>query len=403
MADSEHVFLARKGAYAIARWRERQPWKRRQLDLLGAYLSGARLVSADLSHDNLSQTDLTNSDLRLADLSGAKLHAAHLWRSNLASANLTDANLAGASLGRANLSGSCLRGADLRGANLSFANLCRASLKGAKLAGADLTEANLAWSDLSGADLRGCKMTATILDVADLTGADLRGAALVRASLDGALFAGIVLEMTLFGDCDLSRVIALDTARHAGPSIIGLDTLFRSKGLVPPQFLRQAGVAEVLVSVQAQLSQVQDACPRVLLVSSIKDEELAGRIQADLRVSGILCWRLCADDEEALRADEGAPHRALFYDCLLLLCSSYALESPLACRFYSQIAQSNGAGRRRILPLAADELLYNRQDQLCGTLRKECLIDFRGWEQPEAYGRGLAELAGTLAESAVGG
>lgn len=398
MADSEHVLLARKGAHAIARWRERQPWKRRQLDLLGASLSGARLVSADLSHDNLGRIDLTNSDLRLADLSGANLYAAHLWRSNLASANLTDANLAGASLGRANLSGSCLRGADLRGANLSFANLCRASLIGAKLAGADLTEANLAWSNLSGADLRGCKMTATVLDVADLTGADLRGASLVRSSLDGPLFAGAVLEMTLFGDCDLSRVIALDAVHHAGPSIIGLDSLFRSKGLVPPQFLRQAGVAEVMVSVQAQLRRGQAACPRVLLVSSLKDEELAGRIQTDLRASGILCWSLTADDEKALRADEVATQRTVYYDCLLLLCSSYALESPLACRFYSQIARSNGAGKRRILPVAADELVYTRQDQLCGALREECPIDFRGWEQPEAYGRGLAELVGTLAE-----
>jgi hypothetical protein len=190
---------------------------------------------------------------------------------------------------------------------------------------------------------------------------------------------------------------------HAGPSIIGLDSLFRSKGLVPPQFLRQAGVAEVLVAAQAQLRGVQEACPRVLLVSSIKDEELAGRIQADLRASGVLCWSLTADDEKTLRADEAAAHRAVYYDCLLLLCSSYALESPLACRFYSEIARINGAGGRRVLPVAADGLVYTRQDQLCGTLRKECPIDFRGWEQGEAYARGLAELVGALAEPAVGG
>jgi hypothetical protein len=50
------------------------------------------------------------------------------------------------------------------------------------------------------------------------------------------------------------------------------------------------------------------------------------------------------------------------------------------------------------LPVAADELVYTRQDQLCEALRERRPIDFRGWEQEEAYGRGLAELAGTLAE-----
>ena len=401
MAEPQHSALAKQGTQAIARWREERYWRRRRLDLSGASLSGARLVNADLSRDDLSRIDLTNSDLRHADLSRANLQAAHLWRSDLAHANLTGANLAGAALGRTNLAGSSLQGADLRRADLTSADLSGANLASANLAGAKLTGANLSWASLHGADLRNARMTSTVLGMADLTGVDLRGAHLVRAVLDSAVLSEAVVELTLFADCDLGRTIGLDNVVHAGPSIIGLDTLARSRGLIPPGFLQRAGVARALIDVQDHLRLSPLMEPRVLLVGSYRDADLTGRFQADLRSSGIPCWSLEPDDETALLVNEDPLGRASYYDRLVLVCSGHSLENAHTSRFFNLLA-SNGAGGvgQIILPVATDDLLYTRQDSLCQALRQWTTLDLRGWEQEGVYRRGVESLMEALSEPA---
>ena len=402
MAEPQHSALAKQGTQAIARWREERYWRRRRLDLSGASLSGARLVNADLSRDDLSRIDLTNSDLRLADLSRANLQAAHLWRSNLAHSNLTGANLAAAALGRTNLSGCSLQGADLRRADLASADLSRANLASANLAGANLTGTNLSWASLHGADLRNARMNSTVLGMADLTGADLRGAHLVRPVLDSAVLTEAVVEMTLFADCDLGRTIGLESIVHRGPSIIGLDTLARSRGLIPPEFLHRAGVARALIDIQDQLRLSAHMEPRVLLVGSYRDAGLAGRFQADLRSSGIPCWSLEPDDEAALLVNEDPLGRAANYDRLVLLCSAHSLENPHTSRFFNLLASNGSVGvEQTILPVATDDLLYTRQDRLCQALRQWTNLDLRGWEQEAVYRQGVENLVEALAQQVL--
>ena len=402
MAEPQHSALAKQGTQAIARWREERFWRRRRLDLSGASLSGARLVNVDLSRDDLSRIDLTNSDLRLADLSRANLQAAHLWRSNLANSNLTGANLAGAALGRTNLAGSSLQGADLRRADLTSADLTRANLASANLAGANLTGANLSWASLHRANLNGARMTSTTLTMADLTGVDLRGAQLVKADLDSAVLSEGVVEMTLFADCDLGRIIGLETVIHSGPSIIGLDTLARSGGLIPTEFLHRAGVARALIDVQDQLRLSGRTEPRVLLVGSYQDSGLARRFQADLRSLGFPCWSLEPDDESALLVNEDPLGRAMYYDRLVLICSGNSLENPHTSRFFNLLS-GNGTARagQTILPVATDDLFYSRQDELCQALRQRTTLDLRGWAQEEVYRQGVDNLVEALSRQAV--
>ena len=397
MADLQHTALAKKGPHAIGRWREQRRWVRRQLDLSGAMLSRARLIGADLARDNLSRIDLTGADLHLADLSGANLRGAQLFRSNLSRTDLREANLTGASLVRANLSGSCLVGVGLRGADLSFADLSRADLEGANLSGANLSETNFSWANLGGAVLRNARMAGTVLDLADLTGADLRGAGLIRCVLHGTLLGDVLLEMTLFGDCDLSQVMGLEQVRHAGPSIIGVDSLDRSGGLIPDVFLRLAGVADSLIAAQEHLRSCRRSHPRVLLVSSVKDSVFAGRVQEDLRASGMLCWSLVIDDEDAFQAQESALKRASYYDCLALVCSGNSLENPHGSRFFAELTRNGAtASAQSILPLGLDDLLFRREDQVCSALRRHPTVDFRGWERQEVYRHGLAGLVAAL-------
>ena len=388
--------LARRGPYALARWREKE-WRRRsRLDLSGAALSGVKLPGADLARDELTAIDLTNADLCRADLSGASLNGGYLSRANLRWGNLRDTQLRGAALNRVDLSGGQLHNADLRGADLSFADLAYADLSGANLAAAYLREANLFLTDLTGANLSDAGLTGTVLDLANLTGADLRRALLVRTRLDNALLEGAVLEMTLFGDCDLSQALGLDQARHKGPSSIGLDTLARSQGRISPEFLRRAGVAELLIGVQEQLAAA--GFDRVLLVGSVKDGEFIGKLEGDLRAAGLACWQLAVDDEAAFTAEEGESllSRVIYYDRPVLVCSEEALGSPYGWRAFEQIARDKG---KDAVAVVLDRGMEGLTDDWGAALRRGTVVDFRGWRDWERYGEGLARLRAALSRS----
>ena len=396
MAIVEHTALARQGAHAIARWRDKF-LDRERLDLSGAYLSGAKLAGADLANDDLSRADLTRADLRRADLSRTDLHEAHLWRSSMSRANLQNAQLPGATLGRAALDGGCLRDADLRGADLSYADLSYADLTGADLSGADLTHTNLSWADLTGARLNHARLTATRLEVANLTGVDLRRASLIRTRLERTLLADVAVDLTLFSDCDLSQVLGLESVRHAGPSIIGLDCLARSRGQIPAQFLRLAGVAEPLIAAQAS---VQDqlgpaSYSRILLVNSVQDAAFAQRLAGDLRAAQLSCWPMPVDDEAAMKRDGSLLQRVTYYDQVVGVCSEPALTSPHGARFLEQLVHQP-AGGASLITLALDRHVYDDQQELCQTLRRGKVVDFRGWTQDDIYQSSLTQLVQLL-------
>jgi uncharacterized protein YjbI with pentapeptide repeats len=76
----------------------------------------------------------------------------------------------------------------------------------------------------------------------DLTGGNLVDTTLKNAQLEGAVLRGVVFGWTIFADTDLSEVTGLETGKHLGPSSLGLDTFFKSRGRIPEDFLRAAGI-----------------------------------------------------------------------------------------------------------------------------------------------------------------
>ena len=427
MADPEHVAIAKAGPNAISRWREATFWVpneqpivyhlnyslgdrstgetferdyvhgRAKLDLSGAYLSGVRLPRADLAHDDLSRADLTGANLQYARLMGTNLQSAHISRANLSHTDLTLANMPGCTLIRSDLSSSHLGQALLSGANLSYSDLQYVNLAGANLAGANLAYTDLSWANLSGANLRGANLAATSLKLADLTGADLRGASFSNAELESAVFLNTTLGFTRLVNCDLSMVIGLDMAVHTGPSAITLDTIAKSGGQIPRAFLASAGVAEPLLAAQDVMRGANRAYPTTLIIGSMNDTDLAARLRSGLAESHIPAWAIAADDEAAVQAGrilfEHTPH----YDCLVLLCTEQSLESPQTSTYLAQLASGQRAATgQTLLTVAADDVFYQRDDQLCNLLKQGSVLDFRGWEDPGAFGEALASLAAHL-------
>ncbi|MDA1128701.1 MAG: pentapeptide repeat-containing protein [Chloroflexi bacterium] len=427
MADPEHIILAKSGPNAISRWREatwRRPnnqlpkfnlgyrledrsasevfspdylYGRPSLDLSGGLLSAAKLPRADLAHDDLSGVDLIASDLREADLSGANLQGAHLSRSNLSRANFTGANMAGCGLGRTNLSNSSLKLADLKGADLSFANLTYADLEKADLSGTDLTQTNLSWANLNGANLRGARLIGANLDMADLTGADLRGATIIKTRLNSASLNNAICGVTTFANCDLTRTIGLELIQHSGPSMISLDTLSRSKGQVPTIFLEGAGVDPALIAAQDAIRSSRTTFTRVLLLGSESDGEFAAKVKASLAEARVPSWIIAADDEALLQSGEITLDSGVYYDRLVLLCTTESLESAHTSRYFGSLLNGSGFSLGdTLITVAADETFYKREDRLCSGLREGVVVDFRGWVDETRYKDAITTLVGEI-------
>jgi uncharacterized protein YjbI with pentapeptide repeats len=151
---------------------------------------------------------------------------------DLREADLREAYLAGAFLNNA-----LFHQSSLDGANLVEAQLTKMDLTLAHLTKAHLTRVHLALSNLAGVNLT---------DV-DLTEANLLGANFQAANLMGTDFSKARIAGTIFIDVDLHIARGLETAIHLGPSSIGVDTLYLSKGEIPEVFLRGAGIQEDLI------------------------------------------------------------------------------------------------------------------------------------------------------------
>jgi uncharacterized protein YjbI with pentapeptide repeats len=331
MANQEHWDILKKGVEAWNAWRKQQP---------------------ELEPD-LVEVDLRDADLRDADLSGAQLMAADLYQANMSGAVLTGANLSGAVLTGANLlaaqlAGSILYGTDLRGAMLNNANLResslpRANLTTANLGGADLTGANLdeaymsganllaaqlAGSILYGTDLRGANLSGANLTGADLTSADLTSADLTSADLSAAHLTGARCFATHFVDVDLSEVLGLDDIRHLGPSFIGIDTIYRSKGEIPEVFLHGCGVPKNFITYMHSLTDVAAFEFYSCFISySTKDQEFADRLYADLQAQGVRCWFAPHDIKGGRKIHEQVDEAIKIYDKLLLILSDASMNS----------------------------------------------------------------------------
>jgi hypothetical protein len=202
MANEKHLNILRKGVEVWNEW-----WK--QYPHFGLDLGRLDVTNPEgFTRADLKEARLQNANLCSADLGGADLSLA-----NLISSNLTHANLFEAKLILTNLSGAKLFEANLQQADLRRADLFKTDLRGA---------------NLSGSDLRG----------AHLNGADLREVDLNNAKVG----------QTTFGNVDFSETKGLDTVKHQGPSSIGIDVIYKSKGNIPAVFLQRAGVPESLVS-----------------------------------------------------------------------------------------------------------------------------------------------------------
>ena len=338
MANPEHEQILRQGIEQWNLWRKQNPY-----------------IWPDLSKANLSKADLSRAVLSRGDLSGA---------------DLSKAKLIEAKLNRANLSG----------ADLSDAKLFDADLSDANLSETDLSRAVLRWADLSGANLSG----------AVFSKAKIVEAKLNEAKLEGALFEGAILSNSILGGTDLGEVKGLESVKHYGPSTIGIDTFFLSKGKIPAAFLRGAGVPEIFLQYAEAMAGTPIDFYSCFISYSHIDKPFARKLWKAMQGRGIRCW---LDEKQLLPGDhihEEIDKGVRLWDKILLCCSKESLKSwwvdkeiSKALQKEQQLWKDRGKQVLAIIPLNLDGYMFHPhwQDWKKQHLTDRLATDFEGWEK----------------------
>jgi hypothetical protein len=340
MADPDHHEILKQGVKAWNEWRDSNPYVRpdlRELDLQGIDIRDAYLAEADLSRVDFSGRDLSGMHLDFADFTEAKFN----------NANLTKANLRRSIFFRADLIGANLEGAELQAADFRQAYLMKANLKGIYLGGVDFTQAALTHADLSGSTLNG----------------------------------------TVFGENYLDEVIGLESVIHNGPSVIGIATIYRSKGGIPEAFLRGAGVPDNFIVYAPSLIGQALEFYSCFISHSSKNHEFAKRLYDDLQNRGVHCWfapeNLKIGDKFRQRIDESIR----LHDKLLLVLSEDSISSAwVEDEVETALERERNENRLVLFPIRIDDAVVNTQQAWAASLRRQRHIgDFTNWKDHATY------------------
>ena len=330
MANEEHLKILKQGVVAWNQWIEKNP---------------------EIKPD-LREADLRDADLSEAALSGAKFTWADLSRANL-------------------------RRADLRGADLSMAILNGAILNGADLSGADL----------SGVWLLQASLGNTNLNRAILNRADLRGANLDKTNLTKADFYKAAVGYTTFGNVDLSGVVNLKTNRHFGPSTIGIDTIYRSKGNIPHSFLAGAGVPDEFITYMKSLVDKAIEFYSCFISYSSQDQEFAERLYADLQSKSVRTWFAPEDMKIGEDIWDTIDEAIRLRDKLLLILSENSIESTwVEDEVKKAFAEERDQKKKILFPVRLDDSVMDSHKPWATKIRENRHIgDFRQWKNHDSY------------------
>ena len=379
MAIPQHLEVLKKGVTAWNNWRQENPGAEPDL-------AGANLSKSDLKEANLSETDLRWADLTWADLKNARLNRADLRRANLSRSNFIKTNLS-----EANLSETYLSGADLSEADMKRAFFIRSDLASVNLSNSDCQRADFRWAYLIKARFNG----------ANLNGANLIEANLTKAELKQSNLSEAFVAWSCFGDNDLSETLGLDQVKHFGPSTIGIDTIYRSKGNIPEEFLRGAGVPEHFISYTGYLNEKAFAHNSCFISFSGNDRDFVEKIGDDLQREGIRCWYAPEEMKMGDAIRQQVDQQIRVQDKLLVILSKFSVESQwIQNEVEAAIKEEHSRNRAVLFPVRLDNACMDAEKDWLDNLQKTHQIyDFTNWENWEVYFTQFSRLSENLRAS----
>ena len=241
-------------------------------------------------------------------------------------------------------------------------------------------------TDLSNSTFYECRLHCADLREANLTGSHIQDSELVACELSGANFEGATFLSVRLSDLDLAGVRNLPTVEHRFPSSLALDTLIKSHGDIPENFLRGCGVPASFIEYQRSLLANPIEFYSCFISYSHTDKDFARRLHDRLEGRGIRCW---LDEKRIKIGDEilpGVLDAIRVHDRVLLCCSEGSLTSNWVHAELEETFEKEEKDARPILfPLNLDGYLFDGwKGPLAVEVRKRLAADFTGWEQDHA-------------------
>lgn len=263
----------------------------------------------------------------------------------------------------------------------------RADFSNADLSGVDLRNRNLSGARFANANLRRAKLVDSIFHGTNLGNADLSEAEMFD---------------TVFRRVDLSHVKGLDTVVHHGPSTIGIDTIFRSKGKISDVFLRNAGTPEDFIEYIKKINHMNVKFNTCFISYSTKDEIFARKLYTSLQKNGIAIWFAPEDIKGGVKIHEQLEHAIQNYDKLLLILSENSINSEWVITEIRNARRFERESKeRKLFPIRLVDFETLKKwkcfdsdigKDLAIEVREYFIPDFSNWEDSKAYEEGVKKL-----------
>ena len=241
---------------------------------------------------------------------------------------------------------------------------------------------------------------------------DLNRADLGRANLRGADFTAARTYATNFADVDLSAAKGLEFVNHGGPSTIGIDTIYKSRGKIPEAFLRGCGVPDEFIAYIGSMVGRPIEFYSCFISYSTKDQKFAERLHADLQAKGVRCWFAPEEMKGGRKLHEQIDEAIRLHDKLLLILSEHSMSSEWV---RTEIAKARKRevkeGRRVLFPVRLVEFDVLRDwecfDADIGIdsareIREYFIPDFSDWKDHDSYQAAFQRLVKDLKAGAGG-
>jgi hypothetical protein len=181
---------------------------------------------------------------------------------------------------------------------------------------------------------------------------------------------------------------------HQGPSIIGIDTIYRSGGNIPEVFLRGAGVSEDFITFMKSLVGKPIEFYSCFISYSSKDQEFAERLHSDLRSKNVRCWFAPEDLKIGDRLRPAFDEAIRVHDKLMVLLSKNSVSSPWVEKEVETAFEKERREKRTVLfPIRLDDAVMETDEAWAADIRRGRHIgDFRDWKNHDSYKKAFERL-----------
>ena len=193
---------------------------------------------------------------------------------------------------------------------------------------------------------------------------------------------------------DLSLPKGLNKVRHWGPSSIGIDTIYMSRGKIPEVFLRGAGVPDNFIEYMPSLTGQALEFYSCFISYSHKNDEFAKRLHSRMREEGLRVWFAPEDLKIGEKIRPGIDEAIRIYDKLLLILTEQSIESKwVEDEVESAFEKEANQNKTVLFPIRLDNAVMETQKAWAAKIRRTRNIgDFRKWKTHDDFQKSFNRL-----------